>query len=249
MKPKHVITVMDSLVNLIQKEDFLLYELYLPENKLKHDIHNFINALGSNQNLQVLDISNNLMGDLGARLLAKALQINNKLKTIVMDRNNISIQGYADIVYALENNFCLRHIPFPIFDIAPSLKNHPERTDVIMRKLQEYLHRNGTGVKRTSAQAFRLQHGFLLSATHQLVDKLVSETQETISLRNSTENCGIQKLLEDAENCKLLLPKLQDAVRSDPHPIEARLSKMTNELANIIKIYLEVSIYCNLYYL
>lgn len=153
MKPKHILTVMDSLVSLIQKEDFLLYELYLPENKLKHDIHNFINALGSNQNLQVLDITGNFMGDLGARLLAKALQINNKLKTIMMDRNNISLQGYSDIVYALENNFSLRHIPFPLFDISPSLKSHPEKTDLVMRKLQEFLHRNGSGVKRTSAQS------------------------------------------------------------------------------------------------
>jgi hypothetical protein len=157
-----------------------------------------------------------------------------------MDRNNVSIQGYSDIVYALENNFSLRHIPFPIFDIAPSLKNHPERTDVIMRKLQEYLHRNGSGVKRTAGQGFRLQHGFLLSATHQLVDKLVSETQETLSIRNTAENTGVHKLLEDAENCKQLLPKLQDSVRCDPHPIEARLGKMTTELSNSVRIYLEV---------
>lgn len=33
------------------------------------------------------------MGDIGARLLAKALQINNKLKTIILDRNNITFQG------------------------------------------------------------------------------------------------------------------------------------------------------------
>lgn len=33
------------------------------------------------------------MGDIGARLLAKALQINNKLRTISLDRNNITLQG------------------------------------------------------------------------------------------------------------------------------------------------------------
>ncbi|CRK88349.1 CLUMA_CG002127, isoform A [Clunio marinus] len=237
MKLKHISTVMDALVNLIQKDDFMLAELYISENKLKTDIHNFINALGSNQHLQVLDISGNLMGDIGARLLAKALQINNKLKTIIMDRNAITLQGYSDIVYALENNYSLRHIPFPLFDITPSLKNHPERTDTIMRKMQEFLHRNGSGIKRQAGQGFRLQQGFLLSATHQLVDKLVSETQETISIQTS-ENSGVQRLLEDAENCKQLLPKLQDAVRCDPHPIEMRLGKMTNELSHSVKVYL-----------
>lgn len=112
MKLKHIGSVMDSLVGLVQKDDFPLTELVLSENKLKNDIHDFINALGSNQSLQKLgkkshhplnitifksfffiDISGNLMGDIGARLLAKALQINNKLKTIILDRNNITFQG------------------------------------------------------------------------------------------------------------------------------------------------------------
>jgi hypothetical protein len=43
---------------------------------------------------QVLDISGNNMGDVGARLLAKALQINTRLRTIHLDRNSISLQGY-----------------------------------------------------------------------------------------------------------------------------------------------------------
>ncbi len=51
---------------------------------------------------QVLDISGNCMGDVGARLLAKALQINTRLRTIHMDRNNISLQGYQ--VRALAGN-------------------------------------------------------------------------------------------------------------------------------------------------
>lgn len=42
------------------------------------------------------------MGDAGARLLAKALQINSRLKSIMYDRNNITLQGYCDIAYALE---------------------------------------------------------------------------------------------------------------------------------------------------
>lgn len=54
MKVKHIASVMDALVALIQKDDFPLAELVLSENKLKHDIHDFINALGSNQHLQKL---------------------------------------------------------------------------------------------------------------------------------------------------------------------------------------------------
>ncbi|KFB41587.1 AGAP004841-PA-like protein [Anopheles sinensis] len=239
MKLKHIGTVMDSLVNLIQKEDFQLQELVLAENRLKTDLHNFINALGSNQHLQMLDITGNLMGDIGARLLAKALQINNKLKTIALDRNNVTLQGYADIVYALENNFSVRNMPFPLHDIAPCLKQHPERTDGLMKKMQELLFRNGNGFKRTHGQGFRLQHGFLLSSTHQVLDKLVAETQETMSSRQSSLDGSLSRLLEDAENCKQLLPKLQESVRCDPHPIEVRLGKMKTELHQSIRSYLQ----------
>ncbi|XP_037922065.1 F-actin-uncapping protein LRRC16A isoform X10 [Hermetia illucens] len=242
MKPKHIPTVMDALVNLIQKDDFPLTELILSDNKLKNDIHDFINALGSNQSLQKLDISGNYMGDVGARLLAKALQINNKLRVILLDRNNITLQGYSDIVYALENNLSVRYIPFPIFDIAPCLKSHPERTDTIMRRMQEILQRNGSGLKRTNGQGFRLQHGFMLSSTHQLVDKLVSETQETMSLARGSDSSAVQRLIEDAENCKQLMPKLQEAVRCDPHPIEIKLNKVAADLSQTVRDYLEDTI-------
>lgn len=42
------------------------------------------------------------MGDTGARLLAKALQINSRIRSIMYDRNNITLQGYNDLAYALE---------------------------------------------------------------------------------------------------------------------------------------------------
>lgn len=147
--------------------------------------------------------------------------------------------GYNDIVYALESNVSMRTVPFPVFDVAPCLKNHPERTDVIMRKMQEYLQRNANGFKRANGQGFRLQHGFLLSSTHQLVDKLVTETQETISLRQNSTDSGVQRLIEDAENSKQLLPKLQEAVRCEQHPIEVKLGRVANDLSQSIKSYLE----------
>lgn len=42
------------------------------------------------------------MGDPGARLLSKALQINTTLRTLSIDRNSITVHGYSDIAYALE---------------------------------------------------------------------------------------------------------------------------------------------------
>lgn len=159
MKAKHIATVMDSVVQMIQEEDCVLQSLLIPDSKLKSDLYNLLNALGSNKCIQTLDISGNLMGDSGARLLAKALQINNRLRTIIYDRNNITLQGYSDLAYALENNYSVRYIPFPIFDIMPCMKTSSERTDTIMRKIQDLLHRNVSPKKYSNSQAFRLQQG------------------------------------------------------------------------------------------
>ena len=46
--------------------------------------------------------SGNQMGDIGARMLAKALMINTKLRTIYWDRNNTSAQGFQDLASALQ---------------------------------------------------------------------------------------------------------------------------------------------------
>ena len=93
MKSKHVTIVVDSLVQMIQDEDCVLQSLIISDCKLKSDLFNMINALGSNTCLQMIDISGNMIADSGARLLAKALQINNKLQTIIYDKNNITLQG------------------------------------------------------------------------------------------------------------------------------------------------------------
>ena len=132
------------------------FSFYFTDCKLKSEINNVINALGSNQSLQTLDISGNHMGDVGARLLAKALQINTRLRTINLDRNGISLQGYTDITYALQSNYSMRHIPFPTFDLQNAIKTHPERVDTIIHRMQELLQRNASPHRfRNTAQAFR----------------------------------------------------------------------------------------------
>lgn len=52
----------------------------LADSKLKAEVTIIINALGSNTSLTKVDISGNGMGDMGAKMLAKALQINTKLR-------------------------------------------------------------------------------------------------------------------------------------------------------------------------
>lgn len=89
-------------MQLIQEEDSILEYLSLADSKLKSETCLVINALGSNQCLLTIDISGNNMGDAGAKTLAKALQINTKLRTVLWDRNNVTSQGFQDIAYALD---------------------------------------------------------------------------------------------------------------------------------------------------
>lgn len=58
-----------------------LTSLSLADSKLKTELSIVLNALGSNSSLTRVDISGNGMGDLGAKMLAKALQINSKLRS------------------------------------------------------------------------------------------------------------------------------------------------------------------------
>ncbi|XP_015588505.1 F-actin-uncapping protein LRRC16A isoform X2 [Cephus cinctus] len=250
MKSKHIAVVMDALVSMVQEDDCVLQALHLPDARLKADLYNLINALGSNTCLHTLDISGNQIGDPGARLLAKALQINNHLRTIIYDRNNITLQGYADIVHALENNYSVRHMPFPIFDLQPCMKTSAEKTEQLVKKIQDLLQRNVTPCKYSHGQAFRLQQGFLLSSTQQMVDRLVVQTQDTIKAL-AAESCDANNdinyatgLIQDADNSKQLLPRLHEVLqrRDENNPVEVRLRDVADEIHRVVTSYLQDSL-------
>uniref|UniRef100_A0A3B3UGK2 CARMIL pleckstrin homology domain-containing protein n=1 Tax=Poecilia latipinna TaxID=48699 RepID=A0A3B3UGK2_9TELE len=102
IKSKNLAPVLDGLVHMIQEEESPLTSLSLADSRLKSDLTIVLNALGSNSTLTRLDISGNAMGDMGAKMLAKALQINSKLRTVIWDKNNTSPQGLQDVATALE---------------------------------------------------------------------------------------------------------------------------------------------------
>ncbi|MED6294510.1 F-actin-uncapping protein LRRC16A [Characodon lateralis] len=102
IKSKNLAPVLDGVVHMIQEEESPLTSLSLADSRLKSDLTIVLNALGSNSTLTRLDISGNAMGDMGAKMLAKALQINSKLRTVIWDKNNTSPQGLQDVAAALE---------------------------------------------------------------------------------------------------------------------------------------------------
>lgn len=246
---KHMSLIMDSVVQIIQDDECLLQSLIIPDCRLRSDMFNLLNALGDNKSLETLDISGNMIGDSGARLLAKALQINNKLKTIIYDRNNITLQGYNDIAYALESNRTVQYMPFPIFDITPCMKANAERTELILRKIQDLLNRN-ISYKQHMMKIFPMQPGFLLTSKQQALDRLVQQTQEAIknlaaeSIASNNDINHATGVIQDAESSKQLLVRLQEVAqhRDDKNPVEDKLQQVAIEIHSGICDYIQVSI-------
>uniref|UniRef100_A0A8C3BEL6 Capping protein regulator and myosin 1 linker 1 n=1 Tax=Cairina moschata TaxID=8855 RepID=A0A8C3BEL6_CAIMO len=179
-----------------------LQSLSLADSKLKTEVTIIINALGSNTSLTKVDISGNAMGDMGAKMLAKALQINTKLRTVIWDKNNITAQGFQDIAVALEKNYTLRFMPIPMNDASQALKTNPEKTEEALQKIENYLLRNHETRKYLQEQAYRLQQGIVTSTTQQMIDRICVKVQDHL---NSLRNCGVDAVQEDVKSAERLM--------------------------------------------
>ncbi|CAL8289179.1 unnamed protein product [Merluccius merluccius] len=249
IKSKNLAPVLDNLVQMIQEEDSPLTSLSLADSRLKSDLTIVLNALGSNSSLTRLDISGNAMGDMGAKMLAKAMQINTKLRTVIWDKNNTSPQGLQDVALALEKNFTIRFMPIPIIDASQALKANPEKTEDALLKIENYLYRNHETRKYLQEQAYRLQQGIVTTTTQQMIDRICVKVQDHLnSLRNSETDIVLEdvKLAEnfirDARNSKTLLPNLyhlgavsrEELNSATVGPIQEKLESMAGEVASVM---------------
>lgn len=249
IKSKNLAPVLDNLVHMIQEEESPLTSLSLADSKLKTDLTLVLNALGSNSSLTRVDISGNGMGDMGAKMLAKALQINSKLRTVIWDRNNVSPQGLQDVATALEKNFTIRFMPLPIIDASQALKASPEKTEDALLKIESYLYRNHETRKYVQEQAYRLQQGIVTTTTQQMIDRMCVKVQDHLNSLKNTEKDAVQEdvriaenLMKDAKNSKTLLPNLyhlgnasrEEVSASAVGPIQEKLDSMAGEVARVM---------------
>ncbi|XP_069724937.1 capping protein, Arp2/3 and myosin-I linker protein 2 isoform X2 [Phaenicophaeus curvirostris] len=223
-----LVDVLHRIVQLTQEDDCPLQSLSVAESRLKLGTNVLLSALGSNTSLVALDISGNAMGDTGAKMLAKALQINTKLRTLVWDRNNTTAHGLLEVAQALERNYTLKSMPLPMSDVAQAYRNHPERTEEAVHKLQSCLARNQ--LRRTlPAQTFRLQQGILTTSSEQMVNEICLSVQKHVdilsacpgkeveadilcaeeAIRNANLSISILPLLYEAGNAPYQNGKLQ----------------------------------------
>ncbi|KFV97403.1 Leucine-rich repeat-containing protein 16C, partial [Eurypyga helias] len=223
-----LLDVLHRIVQLTQEDDCPLQSLSVAESRLKLGTNVLLSALGSNTSLVALDISGNAVGDTGAKMLAKALQINTKLRTLVWDRNNTTAHGLLEVAQALERNYTLKSMPLPMSDVAQAYRSNPEKTEEAVHKLQSCLTRNQ--LRRTlPAQTFRLQQGILTTSSEQLVNEICLSVQKQVdvlspcpgreveadilcaeeAIRNANLSVSILPLLYEAGNTPYQNGKLQ----------------------------------------
>lgn len=119
------------------------------------------------------------MGLIGAKTLAKALQVNNRLETIYLDRNLIPTTGFIDIAYSLERNFTVKYFPIPIQDVQAAMVKSPDRTETAVNKIQEFIRRNNLPQTAT-IRNMRLHN---LNNSHSVVNNNLHTKIEKISLQ------------------------------------------------------------------
>ncbi|NWW04969.1 CARL2 protein, partial [Oreocharis arfaki] len=212
-----LLDVLHRIVQLTQEEDCPLQSLSVAESRLKLGTNVLLSALGSNTSLVSLDISGNAMGDTGAKMLAKALQINTKLRTVVWDRNNTTAHGLLEVAQALERNFTLKSMPLPMSDVAQAYRSNPERTEEAVHKLQSCLTRNQ--LRQTlPAQTFRLQQGILTTSSEQMVNEICLSVQKHVDILSTctgreveTDILCAEEAIRNANLSVSILPLLYEA--------------------------------------
>ncbi|XP_075289838.1 capping protein, Arp2/3 and myosin-I linker protein 2 [Opisthocomus hoazin] len=223
-----LVDILHRIVQLTQEEDCPLQSLSVAESRLKLGTNVLLSALGSNTSLVALDISGNAMGDTGAKMLAKALQINTKLRTVVWDRNNTTAHGLLEVAQALERNYTLKVMPLPMSDVAQAYRSNPEKTEEAVHKLQSCLTRNQLR-RALPTQTFRLQQGILTTSSEQMVNEICLSVQKHVdilgacpgreaeadilcaeeAIRNANLSVSILPLLYEAGNTPYQNGKLQ----------------------------------------
>ncbi|EFO22296.2 leucine Rich Repeat family protein [Loa loa] len=148
-----VSNILLEIVKLVGEDDSKLNELSIADCRLGSHLSILLNTLGVACSLYYLDISGNEMGNFGARLLAKALQINTSLKTVLIDKNQITGDGYVDIAHSLILNSTLLSLPFPVIDAADSL-NRADRAKTLaaLTEIEACIEKNRAGFSHSEKQ-------------------------------------------------------------------------------------------------
>ncbi|XP_054476721.1 capping protein, Arp2/3 and myosin-I linker protein 2 [Anoplopoma fimbria] len=237
MKSRALTDVLHRIVQLIQDDECPLQSLSVCDSKLKTGMRILLSALGGHAALTEVDISGNNIGDMGAKMLAKALMTNTRLRTLTWDRNNVTARGYQDVADALERNFTLQHVS-GLADVTQSYRSNPDRTKEALHKIQQCLDRNN----QRQSERVEPQQVFRAHQSEKQVQGLCQQLEDSLK---RLIHCSIQEVqadiltahevLHNARESFELLPSLYEAGRkcsSDGDLVNCILTDTATALTN-----------------
>ncbi|KAN0022706.1 hypothetical protein ACTFIU_005441 [Dictyostelium citrinum] len=144
------ISALSSFINSSSSLETLLMKGGQKSNQqLQRCIVPLLLSLGNlNTRLKKLDISNHQFSNFGANALGKAIILNKSISTLILDNNSIGTIGYANLKNSLKQNYTIKELPIPLFDITETLKYggttviEQKKLRSLLFKIELYLSRN-----------------------------------------------------------------------------------------------------------
>uniref|UniRef100_A0A0K0D9X6 Carm_PH domain-containing protein n=1 Tax=Angiostrongylus cantonensis TaxID=6313 RepID=A0A0K0D9X6_ANGCA len=190
-KQAHVAIINKIILDIVKlfSDESPLEELILSDARLGPHLSVLLNTLGTPTSLRLLDISNNDLGQFGARILSKALQLNVSLRTIIIDNNHLGLEGLLDLAMAVNMNRTLTSIPYPMQDVCECLSRAGcDRSRILsaMSEIELSLERNRSPTNSDMAN-FRMTSATLCPENHEkcncLGDILSNTAEDALSRR------------------------------------------------------------------
>lgn len=127
-------TMVHSLCGLVSSKFGSLKTLSISHinknhSQLKQDIIPIIKSLERSK-LEVIDFSGHKMGNAGTYALSRVIAVNNYLKDIKFDENNIGIEGLSSIVDSISNRISPLNVVIPIVDISQMILSETENSNI-----------------------------------------------------------------------------------------------------------------------
>ncbi|VDM57931.1 unnamed protein product [Angiostrongylus costaricensis] len=169
-KQAHVAIINKIVFDIVKlfSDESPLEELILSDARLGPHLSVLLNTLGTPTSLRLLDISNNDLGQFGARILSKALQLNVSLRTIIIDNNHLGLEGLLDLAMAVNMNRTLTSIPYPMQDVSECLSRAGcDRSRILstMSEIELSLERNRSPMNSDMANFRMTSAVYILSNT------------------------------------------------------------------------------------
>ncbi|ESN93479.1 hypothetical protein HELRODRAFT_194028 [Helobdella robusta] len=207
-KPRWVHKLMEKLVTMLQDDRNRIETISLKNMKIKSDLTILFDALAANDKLTSLDVSENGMGDAGARILSKALMLNRSMLTLALDGSQLTHVGFEAVASAFERNTTLRELPIPLNDVLSACKINQQATDAAIKKIESSLRRNQTILHFEDYRpTLRFEQWMSNTFDQELLTSGIRELSELLTVFSNTlgyRSCN--KLLERAiENCRQVL--------------------------------------------